>query len=175
MADSSPARQLVVLVHHGEALPEHLDPQRPLSAHGRELVERVAKDAAKRGIHPAAVWHSGKLRARQTAEAYWRACNALAEFRAIGGLRPEDGPWQLRDHLLGESRTVMMVGHMPHLPRALGFLTTGDDNARAEFPLNGLVLLERDGDARVWTVRGRLSGDAIATPVAWRVDRRAEE
>ena len=159
---------LLVLVHHGDALPEHVDPQRPLTMRGREMVERVAREAAARGVRPDVVWHSGKLRARDTAEIYWRTCNALAEFRAIGGLRPADGPWQLRDHLLGESRTVMAVGHMPNLPRVLGFLTTGDDNARLEFPLNGLVLLEREGDARLWTERGRLSGEGVASPDDWR-------
>ena len=43
-------------------------------------VDRVAALAAARGAHPVVVWHSGKLRAKQTAEAYWKACNALAEF-----------------------------------------------------------------------------------------------
>lgn len=167
MSDEA-ARQRLIVVHHGDAVPEQIDPQRPLSPWGREAVARVAAAAAARGVAPAVVWHSGKLRARQTAEIYWRACNALAEFRAIGGLRPEDGPWQLRDHLLGEWRPVMVVGHMPNLPRVLGLLTTGDDNARAEFPLNGLVVLERVGDARVWTERGRLSGDAVASPDDWR-------
>jgi phosphohistidine phosphatase len=155
----APRHRRVVLVHHGDAVPDHVDPQRPLSPRGRAMVEHLAQEAAARGLRPAVVWHSGKLRARQTAEVYWRACNALADLRAIGGLRPADGPWQLRDHLIGESRLVMIVGHLPHLPRALGFLTTGDDNAHAEFPLHGLVLLEREEDARLWTERGRLAGD----------------
>jgi len=38
----------------------------------------VAADLAARGARPDVVWHSGKLRARQTAEIFWRACNALA-------------------------------------------------------------------------------------------------
>lgn len=147
----------LVLVHHGEAVSGDVDPQRPLSARGSAMVERLARDAAAAGVHPDVVWHSGKLRARQTAEAFWLACNPLAEFRAQRGLQPEDGPWYLRDHLAGEERAVMVVGHMPHLPRALGCLTTGDDNARSEFPANGLVILEKAGDARVWTERARLA------------------
>jgi phosphohistidine phosphatase len=150
------AVQRLVLVHHGDAVPGEIDPQRPLSPRGHAMVEQLAREAAAAGIAPAVVWHSGKLRARQTAEVLWRACNPLAEFHAIRGLQPEDGPWWLRDHLLGEPRAVMVVGHMPHLPRVLGCLTTGDDNAQAAFPLNGLVMLEKEGDARVWTERGRL-------------------
>ena len=68
------------LVHHGEAVPPGVDPQRPLSEGGSASVEQVAEKAAMQGAKPAVVWHSGKLRARQTAEAFWRACNALADM-----------------------------------------------------------------------------------------------
>jgi phosphohistidine phosphatase len=153
------AVQQLFLLHHGEALPEHVDSQRPLSARGKAMVVRLAEQAAGRGVHPAAIWHSGKLRARDTAEAFWKACNPLAEFRAVRGLQPTDGPWWLRDHLLGEVRDVMIVGHMPHLPRVLGSLTTGDDDARIEFPLHGLVVLERTEGSTLWRESWRLSVD----------------
>ena len=65
-----------------------------------------------------AVWHSGKLRARQTAEALWRACNPLAEFAAIRGLQPDDPPNEIITLLAGETRDVMLVGHLPRTPRA---------------------------------------------------------
>lgn len=70
------------LVHHGDAVGPEVDPRRPLSAAGRAEVERIAAQAAGLGARPAVVWHSGKLRAKQTAEAFWRACNALAELSA---------------------------------------------------------------------------------------------
>ena len=78
------------LVHHGDAVGPEIDPRRPLSERGREAIERLAVAAAARGARPAVVWHSGKLRARQTAEIFWRACNALAEFSAMRDLQPED-------------------------------------------------------------------------------------
>ena len=52
------------LVHHGDAVPADVDPQRPLSAEGRVGVEQVAGAAAQRAVKPAVVWHSGKLRTR---------------------------------------------------------------------------------------------------------------
>src|SRR5262249_23716400 len=129
------------LVHHGEALASELDARRPLSDSGRLAVARLAEQAASRGVKPAPVWHRGKPRARQTAEAFWRACNPLAEFLAVRGLQPADIPQMLRDALLGETRDVMVVGHMPHLARALALLTTGTDHDAA-FPLNGLIALD---------------------------------
>src|SRR3982074_1921393 len=130
------------LVHHGAAVGPEVDPQRPLSTVGQLAVARAAADAAARGARPAVVWHSGKLRARQTAEAFWRACNALAEFSATRDLQPDDPPEWIRDRLRGESRDIMLVGHYPHLPGLLGLLTTGFSDSRAGFPQHGIVALE---------------------------------
>jgi phosphohistidine phosphatase len=144
---------MVYLVHHADAVSPDVDAQRPLSERGRMHVERLAADAARRGVKPEAVWHSGKLRARQTAEALWRACNPLAEFSATRGLQPNDAPEFVRDQLTGETRDVMLVGHMPNLERVHGLLVQGDD--REPFPLHGLVALEFDRN--VWVELWRLT------------------
>lgn len=137
---------MVFLVHHADAVGPGIDPQRPLSERGRASVARLAQEAAARGAKPAAIWHSGKLRARQTAEAFWRACNPLGEFNAIRGLQPEDRPDVVRDELIAETRDVMLVGHMPNIDRLHALLLK--DQNRQPFPLHGLVALEFDG--RSW-------------------------
>jgi phosphohistidine phosphatase len=146
------------LVHHGDALSPDADPRRPLSTPGHLASERLAEIAATRGARPAVIWHSGKLRARQTAELFWRACNPLAEFQAVSGLQPADFPGLFRTQLIGEPRDVMAVGHMPSLPRVLGLLTTGSPDAPANFPAHGIVALERDRDdaESLWVERWRL-------------------
>lgn len=145
---------MIFLVHHADAVGPDVDPLRPLSAAGLQHAIRLAADAASRGARPVAVWHSGKLRARQTAEAMWRACNPLAEFAAIRGLQPTDPPDEIAARLAGETRDVMIVGHMPGLPRILDALTgRRDDEARAEFPLHGIVALEPRGT--VWVENWR--------------------
>jgi phosphohistidine phosphatase len=138
------------LVHHGDAVGPDVDPRRPLSSNGREAVERAAEDAATRGARPAVVWHSGKLRARQTAEAFWRACNALAEFSATRDLQPDDSPGWMRDRLRDEPRDILIAGHLPHLPRLLALLLSGADEGPASFPLHGVVALETTDDGATW-------------------------
>jgi phosphohistidine phosphatase len=137
---------VIVLVHHADAVEPDLDPQRPLSSTGRAHADRLAADLATRGVKPVAVWHSGKLRARQTAEAFLRACNPMAEFSAIRGLQPNDPPDWIRDRLAGETREVMLVGHLPSLPRILHALLRESPEASREFPLHGAVALEVSGD-----------------------------
>src|SRR5262249_56044809 len=137
------------LVHHGEAVGPDVDPQRPLSSRGREQVERLAAQAAARGARPAVVWHSGKLRARQTAEAYWRACNALADFSATRDLQPDDPPEWMRDRLRGETRDILVASHFPLVGRLLSLLTDGPP-AQAQFPLHGAVALSSDDGGETW-------------------------
>src|SRR5205809_3554903 len=126
------------LVHHGVAVSSEEDARRPLSPVGAAGVGRLAAKAAALGAKPAAVWHSGKLRAKQTAEAFWRACNALAEFSATRDLQPDDPPQWMRDRLRHETRDILIAGHYPHLPRLLALLTP-DGAGGVDFPADGRV------------------------------------
>jgi phosphohistidine phosphatase len=143
---------MLYLVHHADAVPPSVDPQRPLSGLGRAHVDMLASRAADRGVKPDVIWHSGKLRARQTAEAFWRTCNPLAELSAIRGMQPADPPTWIRDQVVRETRAVMLVGHMPHLPRLLTLLVTGGEDPLIEFPAHGLIAVEiNDGlGTEVW-------------------------
>jgi phosphohistidine phosphatase len=143
---------MIWLVHHGEALPPEVDAMRPLSPHGREAVTRLAEQARARGVKPDLLWHSGKLRARQTAEAFWRACNPLAPLTAVRGLQPDDPPAWMRDQLAGETRSILLAGLMPHLPALLRLLRGDGGDTSPGFPMHGVVALEADGDSwkEVW-------------------------
>ena len=145
---------MIYLVHHADAVGPEVEPQRPLSTAGRDHAERLAGEAAARGVKPVAIWHSGKLRARQTAEPFLRLCNPLAEFSAIKGLQPGDSPGLIKDLLTGEAREVMLVGHMPSLPRLLTLLVTGDESSLLSFPLHGAVALEPAGER--WIEKWRI-------------------
>ena len=144
------------LVHHGDAVGPDVDTRRPLSAAGRAAVARAAADAAARGAHPTVVWHSGKLRARQTAEAFWRACNALAEFAATRDLQPDDPPSWMRDRLLGEKRDILIAGHFPYLPRLLTLLVAPREDRMVSFPQHGVVALVSDDAGETWKEMWRL-------------------
>jgi phosphohistidine phosphatase len=143
------------LVHHGDAVGPEIDPRRPLSAVGQAAVDRLAGIAARRGVKPDIVWHSGKLRAKQTAEAFWRACNALAELSASRDLQPADPPAWMRDRLIGESRDILIAGHFPHLPGLLSLLQ-GHDDVTPVFPLHGIVVLRTDDGGATWIEEWRL-------------------
>lgn len=133
----------VCLVHHADAVGPAVESQRPLSADGQEQAEWLAAYVRDLGFTPAAIWHSGKLRSRQTAEAFLRV-SPFADFRMVRGLRPDDPPVWMRDELAAETRDVLLVGHMPHLPGLV--LALGQESY--EFPLHGLIGFERDDQGR---------------------------
>ena len=137
------------LVHHADAVGPDVDPRRPLSEKGRAEIERVAAKAAAHGANPSVVWHSGKLRAKQTAEALWRACNQMAELSATRDLQPDDPPQWMRDRLRGETRDILIAGHFPYLPRLLALLVTGGE-AGSLFPEHGVVALVSDDEGATW-------------------------
>ena len=140
----------VYLVHHGDAVGPGVDPQRPLSERGRRETAALAQTVAATGFVPQAIWHSGKLRSRETAEAFLRACAPFAEFKMIRGLHPDDPPEWLRDELAAETREILLVGHMPHIARLTALLSGG----MAEIPLNGMVGFERSPDGNWQVVSG---------------------
>ena len=140
----------IFLLHHADAVGPDVDPQRPLSSQGVGHSAGLALKAKARGCAPAVIWHSGKLRARQTAEPFLRECSPFAEFKMMRGLLPDDPPAMILDRLSHETRDVMLAGHMPHMADLLRALSP----ASSPFPLHGLVALERDDDGtkELWRI-----------------------
>ncbi|WP_290649605.1 histidine phosphatase family protein [Aquisalimonas sp.] len=106
------------LVQHGPAATKEEDPDRPLTAPGHALVGRVAEALARTGaVRPAEIRHSGKLRARQSAEALATGLGLEVAITAAPDLGPTDDPQDAAAALAGENQDLMLVGHLPHLGR----------------------------------------------------------
>jgi len=122
------------LVRHGEAVSETSDPRRPLSRVGQEQVERVARAAAARRAQVSAIFHSGILRAEQTAEIMARHLAPDLGVRRMTGLAPQDDPAIAKAELEAAQASIMLVGHLPHMNRLAGLLINGDaDRGAVEF------------------------------------------
>ena len=80
----------IYLVQHGKPVPKEKDLDRPLSELGRRDVEKVASFLRKIGIEVQEIFHSGKTRARQTAEIMISKLNPGREPLEKDGLSPLD-------------------------------------------------------------------------------------
>ena len=147
------------LVQHGEAKAEAEDPDRPLTERGREEATRVANAARRLRLKPAIIYHSGKLRAKQTAEIFSAALQQPVEFAP--GLNPNDDirPWNERAKR--ESEDIMLVGHLPFLDKLSAHLLAGYERARMIFfRYAAIICLERRED-QTWGIRWLLTPEMV--------------
>ena len=114
------------LVRHGEAVSQTINGERPLTPDGRRDVERLGHAAAKRGIQPGQIFHSGVLRAQQTAEILSESLGPVEGVRESVGLRPDDDPVIAKAELELSTVSLMLVGHLPHISRLASFLVAGN-------------------------------------------------
>ena len=141
------------LVQHGFATSKDEDPERPLTDHGREEVIRVAATAKAIGVVVTAVYHSGKLRAQQTAEILGAALDPPAPPSQLDGLIPTDDPAVVARTVYGLRGSPMLVGHLPHLSRFASLLIAGDPSREViSFRHAAIVRLTRAGESG-WRVR----------------------
>ncbi len=140
------------LVQHGEAASKEEHPDRPLTDKGISDVRMVLDALPSRLLPIDRILHSGKTRARQTAELI---ADRLAPPTGVGeadGLAPDADASIWRERLKGDDRTLMLVGHLPHLARLASLLLTGDPDASVlTFRPGGIVCLERGGQGD-WSV-----------------------
>jgi len=149
------------LVQHGEAKPEQEDAARPLSDRGREEVTRVAGAAARLGIEVSAVYHSGKLRAQQTAELLAARMTPESSPKQVQGLAPMDDPNVARDMLPHLGKGTMLVGHLPHLSRLVSSLVVGDPGREVVAFRNGGIVCLVQSDDGSWRVRWVLTPEMV--------------
>jgi len=141
------------LVQHAEAKPESEDPERRLSERGRAEIRKMARFAAEHlKIRVPCILHSGKARARETAEVLAEALRPESGVEATDGLDPTADPRVWARRLTDSEEDAMLVGHLPHLSKLASLLLCGDeDKAVAAFQMGGMVCLRRDETGQ-WSV-----------------------
>lgn len=136
------------LVQHGEAWSKEHDSERSLTDKGIETLDRVRHFLEdNRRIEVDTIYHSGKRRALQTADILAKSVAAENGLEQSEGLAPMDDPAIWEKKLKDMHRSVMLVGHLPHLSRLAGLLLTGDASREPVlFHNGGVVCLFRDAD-----------------------------
>jgi phosphohistidine phosphatase len=131
------------LMQHGLALSNEADPERPLSDQGRAETLRVARAGARGGIRVDEIWHSTKLRAKQTAEILAQHLQPSGGLVELDGLAPMDDPEPMAARLAREDITILVTGHLPFLERLADLLLPGGGRGAVRFTNSALVGLER--------------------------------
>jgi len=132
------------LVQHGEAVDKSEDKQRPLSNQGREDIVRTGGFLSLfERPQPVRIVNSHKLRAKQSAEMFAEAwgCGVVEDSSE---LFPDADPHVWASRLVEIHDDMMLVGHLPYLPRLASLLLCGQiDREVVRFRNGGVVCLER--------------------------------
>ncbi|MDF3055244.1 MAG: sixA [Gammaproteobacteria bacterium] len=102
------------LVRHGEAGTHNTDAQRPLTNTGTAQVERLAEHFVQIAAKPLHIYHSGLLRAQQTAEIIAHKLD-VEDIHKIAHLHSGDLVFPIRDKIDGWREDTVLVGHMPYM------------------------------------------------------------
>jgi phosphohistidine phosphatase len=159
--DEGEANMNVYLVQHAEAKSDLEDPLRPLSAKGREDITRVSAYLSQLNIPVSKIFHSTKLRAKQTAEILFEHLKPGRGVSDADGLSPLDDPAIWAERLRDLPDGVVLVGHLPHLARLASLLLCGaTDKNIVSFRMAGIVCLKRD-DTGSWSMQWMLKPDVV--------------
>ncbi len=120
------------LMRHGDALHSAMDSARRLSPKGRADVSKIAAALKQKGVRPERIWHSPKERAVETAGIVAKTLG-VEQFDSVPEIEPESSPEliYLRLEALANKigGSLMMVSHLPFLPKLMGRLLA--DRTRA--------------------------------------------
>ena len=142
----------IYLMQHGKPESKEEDPERHLSDEGKNDVERMAEFLKRSGIRIEDVLHSGKTRARQTAEIMVSRLNPGLEPQERPGLSPLDDVKQIAGQIKEAKKDLLIAGHLPHLARLASLLIAGDEAIPVvSFQQGGVVCLEKDEQGH-WSV-----------------------
>jgi phosphohistidine phosphatase len=141
------------LVQHAQAKAESEDPERHLSEQGWEAIRMMAGFAAERpAVRVAGILHSGKTRARETAETLAEALRPPSGVEAIDALDPMADPTVWAERVAQRAEDLMLVGHLPHLSRLASLLVCGNPEKQVvAFQMGGIVCLRTDEEGR-WSI-----------------------
>jgi len=151
------------LMQHGKPVSKEENPDKPLSAEGKNDVERMGNFLKKCGVKVEEVFHSGKSRAAQTAEITISKLNPGLKPQERGGLSPLDDVKGIANHIQKGEKNILITGHLPHLAKLTSLLVTGDESTPvAEFRQGGVVCLEKhqEGD---WSIAWIVIPEIIKT------------
>ena len=138
------------ILQHGEAVLKEIDPERPLSEQGSRDIRILALHMAKMRVQLEHILHSGKLRARQSAELIAETLSPGLEPVQAEGLNPTDDPAAIIGDLEQISGNLLIASHMPFVSRLCSMLLTGTTDAEfASLPGTLFCLEQSEGNWRL--------------------------
>lgn len=149
------------LVRHGRAQAEMVDPARPLTEQGVAETQRVADALKRSGANIDLIWHSGKKRAEQTAALFRQTLKPDCPVEVRDNISPNDPVDPVFQEIRQFKRDIMIVSHLPLLPKFVSRLITGSEHPVVVHMVESAVaVLERCPETH-WRLEVLVSPDVL--------------
>ncbi len=149
----------VYLVQHGEAVAKEIDADRPLSSQGESDVAGMAK-FLKGVVTVNKILHSGKTRARQTAEILAETVLKEGDITAVSDINPNDPVDKFVTRINEWTEDTLVVGHLPFMAKLVAQLVSNNEaTVVTAYQPGSVVCLARDEDSNwqiLWMLRPEL-------------------
>lgn len=148
----------VYLIQHGDSLEKEINELRPLSETGKKDIEKMANFLTPAKLTVGNIFHSGKLRAEQTAEIIKKAFHYNKKTQMKSGLEPMDPVDPIAKEINDFSADMILVGHLPFMAKLAGKLISDDENKlTVAFQPGSMVCLQKnENNPNLWVVRWML-------------------
>ena len=130
------------ILQHGEAVSKDVDPERPLSEQGVRDIRILAMHMKNMDVQLGKIFHSGKLRAEQSAGLIAETLSPDVKPVQADGLNPNDDPAVIVGDIEQIGDNVLIASHMPFVSRLCSTLLTGATEAEFASTPGTLFCLE---------------------------------
>jgi phosphohistidine phosphatase len=152
---------LLYLVRHGEAQSELTDSFQALSERGLGDVQNIASYLVRLNVRLDIIYHSQKMRAKQTAVVFGQFLKPREGVQETDHLGPLDDPSEWEQRLRDRDMNIMLVGHLPYLPKLFSLLTCGFiDDSTITFGPASVVCLKRQHNGS-WMLQWMLGPEVV--------------
>lgn len=149
------------LLRHGESIDKDLDPEQPLSTEGKIDIQRLANFLSQHDILVSRLYHSGKLRAQETAELLIPSITSLNGIEVLQGIAPMDPVVPIVHKINTWKDDTILVSHLPFLAKCVSLLIQGnEEDPVVAFERGTLVCLEKLESGQ-WVVEWMLKPELL--------------
>lgn len=148
-------------VRHGDYVKANVNPEEPLSEKGKNDILRLGNFLFKNKITFSNLYHSGKLRAKETANLLMGCTATVKEIKILPGIKPNDAVPPIADQINQWDQDTMIVGHLPFIGKCISkLLMNNEDKPLIFFEPGTIVCLEKIAH-RTWVIHWIIRPDLL--------------
>lgn len=163
LSEAQSIKARLYVLQHGDAVSKKENPDRPLSSKGLLDIQHLSKYLVEQDTGIRCIFHSGKLRAEETAQIIADSLEASIDPEKISGIGPNDNVVEfVDDEKLIQSLhmgNVLIVSHMPFVSNLCSTLLTESIAVKFDFTPGTLACLFYEYEE--WSMEFMIHPDAF--------------